>query len=191
MPKDPQLRIVLRGWFSNQSKYSSLRDMSNASAIPFNTLRGYFSGKRPTEKNLKKLAEATGLELSLSPKSSQSNTEATNTQDENKRSYAAQLLGDLHYDLTRCLWSLVSAGRLIHWQRGHRIHTSLVPAAFNHRSHAASFTALPHQSRGCLRSIEEGRRRDREEGCRRSLVCNLVGPCPLLPSSSFGLQLPL
>src|SRR6267378_751985 len=84
MPKDPQLRIVLRGWFSNQSKYSSLRDMSNASAIPFNTLRGYFSGKRPTEKNLKKLAEATGLELSLSPKSSQSNTEVTNTQDETR-----------------------------------------------------------------------------------------------------------
>jgi transcriptional regulator with XRE-family HTH domain len=113
MPKDSQLRITLRRWFSTQSKYKSLREMATASAIPFNTLRGYFSGKRPTEKNLQRLAESTGLELSFSAPSIQPITDIAEPHDEKKKIYAAQLLGDLHYDLSRCLSSLLPAQKVL------------------------------------------------------------------------------
>ncbi len=113
MPKDPELRITLRRWFSNQSKYPNLREMANASAIPFNTLRGYFSGKRPKDKNLRRLAEATGLDLSLSADLFQPTTNIANPYDERKKLYAAQLLGELHYDLSRCLSSLLPAQKVL------------------------------------------------------------------------------
>jgi len=113
MPKDLELKITLKRWFSTQSKYQNLREMANASAIPFNTLRGYFSGKRPTGKNLVRLAEATGLDLPPPPKPQQPTTDGIHLYDEKKKFYAAQLLGDLHYDLTRCLPSLLPAEEVL------------------------------------------------------------------------------
>ena len=113
MPKDPQLRITLRRWFSTQSKYKNLREMAEAAAIPFNTLRGYFSGKRPTQKNLQRLAESTGIDFSLDAPSIQPDQNIANPHDEKKRIYAEQLLGDLQHDIAKCLSGIVPAQKVL------------------------------------------------------------------------------
>ena len=117
MPKDPQLRITLRHWFSAQSKYKSLREMATASAIPFNTLRGYFSGKRPTKKNLQRLAESTGLDLSSGDPSSQPTARIVWPQAEEKKTYAAD--GWPANSVLFCFHS----GSLQHTETPHQVHS--------------------------------------------------------------------
>jgi hypothetical protein len=83
--------------------------MAKTVPIPFNTLRGYFSGKRPTEKNLKLLEHATGLNLSLGGERPRPESLTDKEPGDTRTAYAAQLLSDLQYDLTRCLASLLPA----------------------------------------------------------------------------------
>ncbi len=113
MPKDPQLRITLRRWFSAQSKYKRLRGMASASTFPFNTLRRYFSGKRPPKKNLQLLAEFTGIDFSLDAPSIRPIEIIAKPHDEKKKLYAAQLLGDLKNDIARCLSSSLPARKVL------------------------------------------------------------------------------
>ena len=69
--------------------------------IPFNTLRGYFSGKRPSDKNLSLLAEATGLTLHPRQHASRHQKPVIKS-----RVYASRLLEELQYDLARCIASI-------------------------------------------------------------------------------------
>lgn len=108
MPKDLQFRAALREWFGRQSNYKNLREAAVGIGVPFNTLRGYFSGKQPKEKNLLLLAKATGLELHASHKSEKqkrpslkkANPEKPNLK---KQIYASRVLDDLQDDLARCI----------------------------------------------------------------------------------------
>ena len=101
MPQDLQLKAALAAWFAGQSKYKNLRDASAGLGIPFNTLRGYFSGKRPSAKNLKILLDATGLALYPTRE-----TEHSKRPDLKGRRYASRLLEELQYDLARCIASI-------------------------------------------------------------------------------------
>jgi hypothetical protein len=83
--------------------------MASGSGIPFNTLRGYFSGKRPGGENAKKLADATGLDLKLDSEPMSAVKDGRPTDNTKKRAYAARLLEDLQYDLSKCLESIVPA----------------------------------------------------------------------------------
>jgi hypothetical protein len=86
--------------------------MASALAIPFNTLRGYFSGKKPSNRNLKLLKEVTGLELSLDRLSKEETAIAppsSQADAKNKRLFAVKVLEDLHCDLARCLTSIPPA----------------------------------------------------------------------------------
>lgn len=112
VPKDVQLKAPLARWFSSQNKFSSIREMSSSLSIPFNTLRGYFSGKRPSARNLRILKDVTGLDLDFSkPVKVQTNIPLFNSssEDKSKKLYAVKLLQDLHYDLARCLTSIPPA----------------------------------------------------------------------------------
>ena len=64
MAKNPILKSELSHWLVNQKRFASLREMSSAVGIPYNTLRGYFSGKSPSSENARRLSECTGLSLS-------------------------------------------------------------------------------------------------------------------------------
>lgn len=109
MPRDLQFRATLREWFAGQTKYKSLREAANGIGMPFDTLRGYFSGKRPSDKNLKVLIGATGLELHPAKQSAKS-------QKVNLKSkiYASQLLDELQYDLARCIASIPAVQTTLH-----------------------------------------------------------------------------
>jgi len=101
MPKDLKFKAALTDWFAGQSKYKNLREVAEGIGIPFNTVRGYFSGKRPSDKNLKILVVATGLELHpeyqpVKPRGS----------DIKSRIRAGRLLDEVHYELARCLASI-------------------------------------------------------------------------------------
>jgi hypothetical protein len=100
VPRDLQLRATLREWFAGQPKYKNLREAASSVGIPFDTLRGYFSGKRPTGKNLRLLIELTGLPLDPVPRAAgpQPNIKS--------RLYASRLLDELQYDLARCIASI-------------------------------------------------------------------------------------
>jgi len=101
VPKDLQFKTALIRWLASQSKYKNLREAADGIGIPFNTLRGYFSGKRPSQANLKLLIDATGVQLSLThqpPKSERTNLK--------NRIYATRLLDEVQYDLARCLASI-------------------------------------------------------------------------------------
>jgi hypothetical protein len=101
MPKDLQFKAALAEWFAGQSRYKNLRDVAEGTGIPFNTVRGYFSGKRPSGKNLKVLVDATGVEL-------HSEHQPAKSQEPNLKSKirAKRLLDEVQYDLARCLASI-------------------------------------------------------------------------------------
>lgn len=101
MPKDLQFKAVLTEWLASQSKYKNLREAASGIGVPFNTLRGYFSGKRPSGKNLKLLIDATGVELNLTYQPAKSGMP-----NPKSRIYATRLLDELQYDLARCLASI-------------------------------------------------------------------------------------
>ena len=113
MPKDLQFKATLTRWFSGQSKFPSLRHMATELGIPFNTLRGYFSGKCPRGGNLKRLAEATGLNLMPSTKLPPTIKSDISPGDRKQKIYAARVLEDLQFDLSRCLSSLSPAHELL------------------------------------------------------------------------------
>jgi hypothetical protein len=98
--RDPQFRAALREWFVGQSKYKNLREAASGIGIPFDTLRGYFSGKRPGGKNLQALVELTGIALELPHESAKPQP---NLKD---RIYASRLLDEVQYDLARCIASI-------------------------------------------------------------------------------------
>jgi Helix-turn-helix len=100
MPTDLQFKAALKKWFAGQSKYKNLHEAADGIGVSFNTLRGYFSGKRPSDKNLKVLIVATGVELSLVHQPAKSNRPNLKN-----RIYATRLLDELQYDLARCLVS--------------------------------------------------------------------------------------
>lgn len=111
MAKDLQFRAALREWFGRQSRYKNLREAAAGIGMPFNTLRGYFSGKQPNERNRLLLVEATGLELDISQKSEKwkkPSIEKPNLEKLNlkKLIYASRLLDDLQDDLARCIASV-------------------------------------------------------------------------------------
>lgn len=111
MAKDPQFRAALREWFGRQSRYKNLREAAAGIGMPFNTLRGYFSGKQPNERNLLLLVEATGLELNISHKSEKLKKPSVNKPNLEKPNlknliYASRLLDDLQDDLARCIASV-------------------------------------------------------------------------------------
>ena len=111
MPKDLQFRAALREWFGSQSNYKNLREAAVGIGVPFNTLRGYFSGKQPKEKNLLLLAKATGLELHASQRSEKPkgpNLKKTTLEKPSlkRQIYASRLLDDLQDDLARCIASI-------------------------------------------------------------------------------------
>jgi len=100
VPKDLQFKAALKMWFANQSEYKNLHEAAAGIGISFNTLRGYFSGKRPNDKNLKLLIDATGVELNLAHQAAKSSRPNLKT-----KIYATRLLDELQSDLARCLAS--------------------------------------------------------------------------------------
>jgi hypothetical protein len=100
--RDLQFRTALREWFAGQSKYKNLREAASGIGIPFDTLRGYFSGKRPNGKNLHLLIELTGVALDPSRKL------ATSQANFKGRLFANRLLDELQFDLARCIASIPS-----------------------------------------------------------------------------------
>src|SRR6266849_155985 len=103
MAKNPLLKAELARWFNGQSQFANLRDMATALGIPFDTLRGYFSGKNPSEANLKRLSEATGLDLHITAQQTKAATAAPSKPDRKHIMYAIRLLEELQFGLARCL----------------------------------------------------------------------------------------
>jgi len=101
LPRDLEFKATLTEWFASQSDYKNLREAANGIGLPFNTLRGYFSGKRPSAKNLKLLIDATGV--SLHPERQRGTPPQPNLKS---KKYAGRLLDDLQYDLARCIASI-------------------------------------------------------------------------------------
>ena len=111
MAKDLQFQAALREWLGGQPKYKNIREAASGIGIPFNTLRGYFSGKRPKGKNLQALINATGIEptpASRLAKSESTNSAEVKSKGSNRRNtkYVTRLLDELQYDLARALASI-------------------------------------------------------------------------------------
>lgn len=101
MPRDLRFKAALREWFAGQSRYKTLREAASGIGVPFNSLRKYFAGRRPKDKNLRLLVEATGVtpDAVRQPiKSQKPNLK--------RRAYASRLLDELQYDLARCIASI-------------------------------------------------------------------------------------
>ena len=100
--RDPELKAALTEWFAGQSKFKNLREAAAGIGLPFNTLRGYFSGKHPSDKNLKLLTECTGV--SLDPKRRPTKPQKPKPEQNLKNiTYASRLLSEIQYDLARCI----------------------------------------------------------------------------------------
>jgi len=99
--KDLQFKAALTEWLAGQSKYKNLREAADGIGLPFNTLRGYFSGKRPSEKNLRLLIGATGVDLHSTRQPAKSKTRNLKS-----NIYANRLLNELQFDLARWIASI-------------------------------------------------------------------------------------
>jgi hypothetical protein len=111
--RDPELKAALTHWFAGQSKYKNLREAAVGIGVPFNTLRGYFSGKHPSDKNLSLLVESTGVILHPEHRPAKLGKEKQKEKEKEKQKpnlnnikYASRLLEEIQYDLARCIASV-------------------------------------------------------------------------------------
>jgi hypothetical protein len=101
--KNAQLKAQLATWFARQSRFANLRDMAKAVEIPFNTLRGYFSGKTPSGANITRLSDATGIDIgALRGQEAARNTTRVGLGDQSV-AYTIRLLEDLQFEMARCM----------------------------------------------------------------------------------------
>lgn len=101
MAKDPQFRAAMREWLSGHPEYKNIREAASGIGIPFETLRKYFSGRRPSDKNLRILTEATNVTVDREPRPPKSEKSRAGGQTR-----AARILDELQYDLARCIASI-------------------------------------------------------------------------------------
>ena len=60
MPKT-KTRVAFREWLESQTRWPHARDLARDTGIPYNTLRGYLSGKLPSPTNAETIRELTGF----------------------------------------------------------------------------------------------------------------------------------
>jgi len=57
-----QRESAFREWFESQRRWQDPRQLAREAGIPYNTLRGYLSGKAPGPANARRLWELTGFD---------------------------------------------------------------------------------------------------------------------------------
>jgi len=110
VPKDPHFKDAFRSWFEAQSEFKNLRQVASGIGIPFNTVRGYWSGKSPSGKNLALVTAATGLTLKTSDRPIKSFKHvAPRDIDSPELTYAISLLDELAVNLVKAVASIPPA----------------------------------------------------------------------------------
>jgi hypothetical protein len=92
------IKAALAEWLAGQSQYKNIREAADGIGMPFNTLRGYFYGKHPSDKNLELLVKVIGLDLRIPPKRAK-----PSGRDSKRKAFANQTLSEMQYDLARCI----------------------------------------------------------------------------------------
>jgi len=113
---EPSLKATLKRWFAEQSEFKDLREMAAAIGIPFNTLRGYFSGKTPSQKNLLNLSGSTGLDLSAPEERGERDKPRRPKSNHKQLIYALSVLEEFQAQVGRCLTSVAPAEEALRQQ---------------------------------------------------------------------------